>query len=361
MPIIGTLGRRVYLALADLTWAGILSVVAFHVATTWILLSWAGEEGLTGDARGFLYFYVTTASTVGYGDMSPSGHAGRTVAALWLLPGAVAVFTMVLGKVATSVGGLWRKRMDGAGSYASRTGHTVVMGWQGARTRRLIEQMVEDAIDGVRPVLVGKSIAKNPMPDEIDFVAVDALSVPDGHVRAGTAGARTVIVRGEDDDETLAATLAAVAEAPGAHVVAHFEDDRARDLILRQCPSVEAVSSLSTEILVRASRDPGASRVADLLFDAASDDTVYSVRVPDDVAPGVAYVDALLRLKTRHAMTLIGRGDGSRRGTDLNCADGTVLTPGTVLFYIADDRVEPSSIDWGDLSRPVEPTAGNAR
>lgn len=348
MPILGTIGRRIYLAVADLTWSAIVAILAVHVLGTWVGLRLAGEDHLTADLRDFLYFYVTTASTVGYGDLSPASHAGRLVGAAWLLPGAVALFTLALGKTATGLGTLWRRRMDGAGDYGTRTGHTVILGWQGARTRRLVEQLSRDAANGDRPVLVSKSLDRNPMPDEIDFVAVDALSVPDGHARAGAAGARTVIVRGEDDDETLAATLAAVTSFPGAHVVAHFEDERARDLILRQCPTVEAVSSLSTEILVRASRDPGASRVADLLFDAGSGDTVYSMTVPHGVPADVDYARALAGLRSGHAITLIGAADPGG-ATDLNRPADTPVVAGSTLYYIGDARVDAADVRWGSL------------
>ena len=354
MPLFETLARRVYLAVAEVTWATIALAALFHALVSWLLLALAGEGALAGNAVTFLYYYVTTATTVGYGDLSPAGGWGRIAAALWVLPGAIALFAALLGKTAQELGRLWRRRMDGAGDYGGRTGHTVVLGWQGGRTQRLIELLLADQPPGERIVLVAKSIERNPMPDALDFVRADALSTSRGGERAGLGGARAIVVRGDDDDETLAATLAAASAAPDAHIVAHFEDERAADLIARQCPSVEAIGSLSAELLVRASRDPGASRVADLLFSAKTTDTAFSLRVPA-LPRSVRYVDALVGLKRRHDITLLGIGVDEGHAVDLNCASDTELRKGGLLYYVADRRVEPGAIDWAALANREAP------
>ena len=349
MPFFTTLARRVYLAVAEVTWGTLALAAALHALVSWLLLALAGEAALTGGATTFLYFYVTTATTVGYGDLSPATGAGRLVGALWVLPGAIAAFAALLGKTTADLGALWRRRMEGAGSYERRTGHTVVLGWQGARTRRLIDLLLADQPEGERIVLVAKSAERNPMPEAVDFVHTDALSTPGGLARAGAAGARAVVVRGEDDDETLAATLAAAAGAPGAHIVAHFEDERAAELIARQCPAVEAIGSLSAELLVRASRDPGASRVADLMFSAKTTDTAFSLRVPALARPP-RYLDALLEFKRRHDLTVLGLGSADGHEVDLNCAADAPLREGALLYYVADRRVAADAIDWDALA-----------
>ena len=360
MPIFETLARRVYLAVAEVTWGTLALAVLAHAVASWLLLALAGEgvgEGaLAGDLVTFAYFYVTTATTVGYGDLSPSGPWGRIAAAAWVLPGAIALFAALLGKTAQEFGRLWRRRMDGAGDYGSRTGHTVVLGWQGGRTERLVELLLADQPPGERIVLVAKSIERNPMPDALDFVRADALSTPRGGERAGLGGARAIVVRGEDDDETLAATLAAASAAPRAHIVAHFEDERAAALIARQCPGVEAIGSLSAELLVRASRDPGASRVADLLFSAKTADTAFSLHVPALSAP-LRYLDALIGLKRRHDLTVLGVGEEDGRTVDLNCAADRPLGAGELLYYVADRRIEPDAIDWAALATREETAA----
>ena len=148
--------------------------------------------------------------------------------ALVVMPGGIAVFTAFLGKALSDLAGLWRTRMNGYGDFSNKSGHTVVLGWQEGRTRRLLELLTDDQPDGDRIVLVSKLLAQNPLPMLVDYVRVDALSIPTELQRAGVENAKTVVIRGQDDDETLAATLAVVSEAPSVHVVSFF-GGRARD------------------------------------------------------------------------------------------------------------------------------------
>ena len=62
---------------------GVIVVLALsYLIVSWIFFSIAGEKALVNNIIDFIYFAVT-ASTVGYGDMSPSTPAGRLIAALW--------------------------------------------------------------------------------------------------------------------------------------------------------------------------------------------------------------------------------------------------------------------------------------
>ena len=349
VPLFQTFGRRIYIAVAEMTWVTLAALAAVHAVVAYILFVACGEEGLVGDLVTYVYFYVTTATTVGYGDLSPATAVGRMVGAFWMLPGSIALFTAVLGKGIADLGGFWRKRMNGLGDYSSRTGHTVVLGWQGVRTRRLVELLLSDRQDGESIVLVSKNIAENPMPEQIDFIRADALSTPRGLERSGMSRARSIVIRGDDDDETLAATLAAASVAPDAHVVAYFDDERAADLVHRQCPGVEAIGSLSAELLVRSSRDPGASLVADLMFSSKSEDTAFSLKVPA-FEGRLTYMDVMVGLKRRNDITVVGVATGNG-DVDLNCPAGEPIGEGTTLFYIADNRLKDGEIDWAALAR----------
>ena len=358
MPLFDAVVRRIYVAIATVSWSALCAVVVIHGLVSYILLAICGEADLTGSFVNFIYFYVVTATTVGYGDMSPATPAGRMAGILLIIPGAIAIFTAILGKAISDVGSIWRRRMNGFGDYSERDGHTVILGWQGIRTRRLIELLLADRSDGERIILVDKALDQNPMPDVIDYVRSDALSTPSGLQRAGLAAAARVIIRGGDDDETIAATLAASSAKSSAHIVAHFEDERAVELISRQCPDVEAIGSLSAELLVRASRDPGASRVADRLLSAESEDTAYSMIVPGGAAP-ISYLDAMVGLKRHYGLTLVGLSGPDDRNVDLNCPTDQPIRAGDQLFYIADARQLPDDILWGALKEENLPVIGN--
>lgn len=154
-----------------------------------------------------------------------------------------------------------------------------------------------------------------------------------------------MIVRGNTDDDTLAATLAARAAAPTAHIVAYFEDEGAALLITGQDSGVEASSSLSSQLLVRASRDPGASKLAELLVTGNTPDTAFSLRVPES-APTSTYLATLVGLKRHANLALIGLCSEEEGEVDLNCPIDTPVRGGDTLFYIADARARPDAIDW---------------
>ncbi|WP_232332804.1 potassium channel family protein [Novosphingobium aquimarinum] len=349
MPIIRTVWQKVYTAIATLSWSVLTLGLLGHALVSWALLDWAGERDLTGDAITFLYYYMTTATTVGYGDLSPGDRMGRLVDIVWVLPGSIALFTSVLGKAIADIGGFWRRRLQGMGDFSERHGHIVVVGWQGARTRHLIEDLAHEqgTAKGDRIVLLACGLTENPLPDTVDFVATDELSQLDNYERAGAGTAATVVVRGKLDDETLAATLAARAAAPEAHIVAYFQDAGAADLVHRQFPEIEVITSIASEMLVRAARDPGSSRLAGLMFSNRNPDTAYSFKVPEGAAT-MRYLPLFCALKEHHDLTVVGI---VRDGTvDLNCAPDCEVSGGDTIFYIADARCPPERIDWAALA-----------
>lgn len=345
MPIFRTAWQRLYVAIAKLSWGAFAACVVLHAVLSYLALSLADERELTGDPVAYLYFYMTTATTVGYGDLSPATRAGRLAGILLVLPGSITLFTAFLGKAIAGMSGFWRRRLQGFGDFSDLRGHTLVVGWQGTRTRNLIEGLRKDHPSG-HIVLLATGLAENPMPAEMDFVLAEGISNAACYARAGAAGASTVVVRGADDDETLAATLAARAAAPHAHLVAHFQAEGAAQLIRNQLPSVEVITSIAADLLVRSARDPGASRLAALMFGGRAD-TAFSMKLPD-AAGTIRYLDALCGLKQRHEVTMIGvgRSDGE---VDLNCGRECELRPGDTIYYIADRRYAADEFDWAAL------------
>ncbi|MEN3791520.1 ion channel [Fulvimarina sp. MAC3] len=347
MPIFLKFARRAYTALAELTWTAVLFLFFAHILLSYVLLVFAGEAGLTSDVATYIYYYGVTATTVGYGDLSPVGTPGRLIATFFVIPGAIAIFTAVLGKLLAGISGVWRKRMQGAGDFSSRSGHMIVLGWQEGATRQLLTMLSgERTEDEAYPVLISRSLTENPMSDDIDFVRTERLAAPDALERAGIAGARGVVVRGENDDETLAAALVAATLNDHTHVVAHFEFQRTADIAERQAARIETITSLSPELLVRAARDPGSSQVAKLLLSASTADTAYSMEIPK-IQCAIRYGDALIGLRRKSNATLVGIGH--RGKVDLNCPAETEISAGDTIYYISDQRLDANAIDWAAM------------
>ena len=114
--------------------------------------------------------------------------------------------------------------MRGEADYSYLEHHILILGWQGLRTRSMVEEIIADTGAVQREiVLCSTKDIENPMPDAVKFVRDKALSDASLHRRAGSAGADVIMVLGHDDNDTLAAALAASSVNKHAHLVAHFE------------------------------------------------------------------------------------------------------------------------------------------
>ena len=243
--------------------------------------------------------------------------------------------------------------MRGEDEYPDLKGHIIILGWQGLRTRRMIEEIIADTGSVKREIVVctTKDI-ENPMPDVVKFVRDKALSEASLHERAGSAGAAIIIALGHDDSDTFTAALAAAAVNQQAHIVAYFEQQSFASLLTAHCPRAEAMVSLSTEMMVRAALDPGTSHVNRDLMSVAGGQNHFSLTVPADAAD-IRYGDLLTVLKMHHNATLIAMADSSSgKGLRPNASMDAVVRPGAVLYYIAARRIDVTQVRW-------QPVAGS--
>ena len=334
--------RRLLVACAEARWWVIALAGAVHVMVTWAGLSLLGEAALTG--RDFGYYYLTTVTTVGYGDLGPGTTAGRWFVGVWLMVGGIALFTAVLGKAISAVTSTWRRRVEGYGDYAGLKGHTVVIGHEPGRTKRLIAELKADdglagGTDDADVVLVAteESLEAGVPASEVRLVRTRRLADVAALRRAGLAGAERVLVYAEDDDVTLAACLAVSSVGSEAHTVAYFDDAGTAALARHHCPRLETVSSSSEDLVVRATRDPGASAVLSALVSATdSEGSLYSSKGTALGAP-CTVAAAQDRLRGERATLLAVRAPGASPALCLG-PDDPVGEADTV-FYVAQRRV----------------------
>ncbi|MBB3778545.1 voltage-gated potassium channel [Xanthomonas campestris] len=344
MIIVGKLLRVVRRHVRRVSWGMVALALLAHMGLSWVLLLLAGEHTLVGlDA--FPYYYMTTATTIGYGDLSPGSVAGRYIAAFVLMPGAVGLFATVLAKTSGVLITFWRRHHMGKMAYADLRGHTILIGWQGAASTRLLELLLSDTDDeGV--VLIAEGVAENPMPDHMRFIAAESYTHTEVYLRAGIAGAARVIVNPPSDDQTLAAVFALMAHAPRAHVVAHFDSGSAARLVNCHYPAIECTRPMTAEILARAAQDPGSAAITAELLSVDDGPTQFGLLVPGDV-PTLDYSVVAADFSQRGALLLGLRApDGALR---LNPPAHTAVPAGAMLYYLAEHRVPVHAIAWQAL------------
>ena len=339
----GRLLRKLQRGVAEVTWPILALCAVVHVGTSWLALIVFGE-GEIASVGIFPYYYLTTATTVGYGDFSPATTGARYIAGFWIMPGAVLLFTAVVGKLIQAFTERWTRAMKGREDYADMHDHVVVFGWRGDRSRRLIELLLaeEDAAEqGL--VLVTRTLTENPMPEVIQFVRVEALSSAEASRRSAVAQAQVALIFGEDDDETLAAALAIGALPRVPRIIAYFQTSGPANLLRSYCPTAEAQESLSIELMARSAYDPGAARLQQIMLSSLEGPTQYSFTVPEGAA-ATNCAGALTALKTKCDATLIGVQHAGKDDLMMNPAADCAIGPGDRVFYIADHRLREEEV-----------------
>lgn len=327
--------RRLYHAVTDLHWTVLAGGIVLHMAAVWLLMSWAGETGLTEPAT-FLYWYATTASTVGYGDVSPESDAGRLLTAFVVYPGAIAAFTAIIAKSLAGLSAQWRRRRVGLGDYRELTNAVVLVGYDAERTPRMIDELVADADPSQELVLLTKAELDND-DERVRYVRARSLTAAADLERAGITAAARVIVFASNDNETLAAALAITALNRSGHIVCFFEEEENARLLTAHCPSVEVVLAPTAELVVKAVKDPGSSRLLNLLASHTdSEATLFSLAWPGDApTPFRAVADRLIE---RGAVLLAVRSD--RDGSaDFRFETDGIIGPNDRIFYVAAERL----------------------
>jgi voltage-gated potassium channel len=327
---VSALLRRLYLAASELHPGVLVALLAAHMGLSWAMLQLAGEPDLRPPVD-FAYWYLTTATTIGYGDLSPKGDLGRMVAALFVMPGAVALFTASLARFFSGLSAHWRRRRLGGADYSAMDGLVVLVGYDPARTPRMLAEIRADS-PGAEIVLVATEALEVDDPG-YRFVRAASLTAPADLRRAGVGQAGRVVVYAASDADTLAATLAVTALNDRGHVVCFLRDADTARLLNAHCPEVEVVLTPTVELVVKALSDPGSSRlIAQLASHTDEGATLYACRAGEPGSFG-QHADRLRALGAVLVATC-GAGEPCPR-FDLH-AD---VAAGDRLFYVARARV----------------------
>ncbi|ERB67311.1 two pore domain potassium channel family protein [Vibrio coralliilyticus OCN008] len=314
-----------------------------YVALSWGMLVVSGETALTEDISTFIYYLMVTASTVGYGDLSPTTAAGKWVVILFVIPGGLTLFAALVGRLASASVDYWRAGILGKRRVGVEN-HILLLGWNGQRTMHLI-RMLQHEEEGKRPiVLCSRSDIENPLPGEIGFVKVTSYTDEQEMEKASVTQASCIVVDNLEDDITLSAALYSANVNLKAHLLAYFKDEALSQLLNQHCPNAECIPAVGAEMLAKAAVDPGSSALHQELLASTRGMTQYSTTYPES-ASATDVQSIFVYIKRAYQATLIAIDTG--KGIELNPDLEKVILPGTKLFYIADERIE--RIDWSKI------------
>ncbi|MUK94631.1 potassium channel related protein [Aliivibrio fischeri] len=332
--------------LMEMTWLTILFLLSSYIAISWVGLTITQEYKLTKSVQQFLYYIITTGSTVGYGDLSPLTDNGKLLTAFFIIPCGISLFALVLGKMAVGFSEFWFIKRKGKHKVKIK-GHIIIIGINLERTPYLLSMLKREEKGRREIIVVSKEFTESPFEPDIHFINVNSFTDIEEMNRSNLTEASAVIVDTDSDDSTLTLSLFIAEQNSKAHLVASFNDSVKAELLHKYCPNSECIRSLSTELLAKSVMDKGSSLVHSELVSAHKGHTQYSIKIPESMVD-VEFELIYISLKKYYQATAIAIQKQNREMI-LNPNLSYIVTSGTIIYYIADERI--NDIDWSLIKR----------
>jgi voltage-gated potassium channel len=324
-------------------WRLPLAVALFVFSTSWLAMALV-EPAPSDIARPGTYwwYFLVTSATVGYGDVFPVSTGGRIVG-LYVIVGGIVTLTLLFTQLAGALQSIRGRRSRGVVSL-DLSDHVVLLGYWPGRTERIVAELTAEGRFQVA-LCAWDDVAENPLPDEpsVHFVRGD-LTHEDVMTRACVQRARTAVIDGRDDNETLAIAVAVDHANPQIHLVAAVRDLGRRENLRYVNAGVQVVQWHIPFLLTEEATDPGITQVYNDLMSSGGHGNTYSMPVPPDF-PHATFGDC---------QTYFGRSFGATvlavRGSD-----GLVVSPpwdtpvpaGMTLYYVAGQRIDARRLTAG--------------
>ena len=315
----------------------VVAVLVFLTSWPLMVLAEPGEE--IGTADDYWWYFLVTAATVGYGDIAPASSAGRLVGA-YVIVGGIVTLTLLFTRLADHLSTLKGKRMRGD-IAVDLDDHVVLLGYTPGRTERLVRELTEEG--RLRIVLCAwDDDGDNPLPQQpaVQFVRGD-LTRADVMERAAVARARTAVLDGRDDNETLAMAVAVDHAAPDIHLVAALRDLTRREQLTYVNPRVQCVQWHMPFLLSEEATDPGITQVYNDLMSSRGHGNTYSATLPAGSADRTVGEYQTFLGRTFGATLLAVRDQG---GLTVSPPWDRVLAAGTTVYYVAAKRLDPGAL-----------------
>lgn len=339
VPVLVQVSR--YLRTHLVGWRLPLAIAVFVLVTSWgaMWLVEPADNEVTAPAN-YWWYFVVTAATVGYGDYFPTSLGGHVVGT-YVIIGGIVTLTLLFTQLADYIRLARGKRMRGTVPL-DLSDHVVVLGYTPGRSERIIAELTAEG--RLRVVLCAwdDQVAENPVPDEpaVQFVRGD-LTREDLMERAAVAAARTAVIDGRDDNETLAIAVAVHHVRPDIHMVAALRDLGRREHLRYVNPRVQAVQWHMPSLLTEEAVDPGITEVYRDLMTSGGGGNTYSVAVPARFRYAT-FGEVQTAFGRDHAATVLA----VRHGDSLSVSPpwDRPIEEGATLYYVAAERVDPSRL-----------------
>ena len=320
-------------------WRLPLAVAAAVFVVGWLGLWLAEPANAVVAPANYWWWFLVTASTVGYGDLYPETAWGHVVGGFVII-GGIVTLTILFTRVASFLQTARGKRVKGL-SQLDVGGHVVIIGYLAGRTERMVSEL---SVEREHPLVLcaWDDVTENPMAElaHVQFVRGDPAST-DVMTRACVARARTVIIDGRDDNESLAIALAVDHIRADLHIVVAVREMTRREQLRYVNEGIQCVQWHVPNQVTEEALDPGISQVyADLMTGGTGGNT-YSATLPAGVA-GRTFGDLQTRFGRRFGATLIAVRTAGH--LEVSPPWDTEIVGGVTVYYLGRERIEPSEL-----------------
>lgn len=330
-------------------WALPALIIVAVFLTSWPLMMWAepADNAITA-VENYWWWFIVTASTVGYGDFFPTTVGGHLVG-VYVIIGGIVTLTTLFTRIASAIENAKGQRMKGQ-TDLDMSDHLVIVGYTPGRTERLLQEITAD---GIRPVALcaWDDVPENPLSEqtELGFVRGD-LTQEEVLRRAGVHCASRVLIDARDDNEALALAVAVTHVNPDAHTVVTLRDMSRAQNFSYVDDDVRCVQWHSPRLATEELQDPGIAVIyADLMSHGGRN--TYSTPLPANHSE-VPFGQIQTAMGQHFATTVLAV---QHDGAVLNPGWDSPLPTGSVLYYVGGRRLSPEEISkalaGSDLAR----------
>jgi voltage-gated potassium channel len=317
-------------------WRLPLAVALLVFLTSWLLMALLEPPGSDITRPGtYWWYFVVTSATVGYGDVFPVSTGGRLVG-IYVIVGGIVTLTLLFTRLADALQSVRSKRLRGVVTVDLHD-HVVLLGYLPGRTERIVDELTAEGRQQV-VLCAWDDVLENPLPDrpEVHFVRGD-LTRDDVMTRAALQRARTAVIDGRDDNETLAIAVAVDHANAAVHIVAALRDLSRGESLRYVNPRIQVVQWHMPFLLTEEANDPGITTVYNELMTAGGAGNTYSLRLPAGFPHGTFGQVQTHLGQTYGATVLALRGPA---GLEVSPPWDRPLDTGATLYYVAQARID---------------------
>ncbi len=272
------------------------------------------------------YWVITTTTTVGYGDITPSSFEGKLIALFTMLSGigVLGIFLGVTAEILIESGIKSKRRVE-------MKDHVVILGWN-----RVAEIAVKELLSESMEVAVVADVEELPVEHRnLEFLRGEP-SEEENLIRVTVEKAKSVLIATSDDTETLISAIAVKKLSEDAQITCVVSDHRTKKALegigVDQVLSIDEIAGL---VLCRSVFSP---RVSVFLNELMSTKGMEIYEQGISGTAGKTAGEVMDVLKKEKNATLIGV---VREGkVILNPPEDLVLEEGDEVIYISESKID---------------------